>query len=252
MMNAVRLEWYKLRRKRLLGMITLLLLVELAWAFMATSVSISRNPEHAGWESLIATVSSMNGLFLPILTAICVSRICDMEHKGNTWKLLRTVMVSPGQLYAAKFMTASIMGLWGCIFQVFSIFVFGMLNDFNPAVPVVLLTRFLLGTMITTLAIITLQLWISVAVKNQAFALSLGMIGGFIGLTADLLPSGLRRLLVWSYYSGLSPIAQSYESEQMSLAVRDIGTLLPVMALLAVVGAALYLAGNIYVSKREL
>lgn len=76
-MRAISLELYKLRHKHLFLMVTLFLLVEIAWASIATSMSIARNPENAGWEPLIAMLSSLNGLFLPILTAICVSRICD-------------------------------------------------------------------------------------------------------------------------------------------------------------------------------
>ena len=30
--------------------------------------------------------ATMNGLFLPILAAVIASRICDMEHRGNTWR----------------------------------------------------------------------------------------------------------------------------------------------------------------------
>ena len=60
-MHAVGLEWYKLRRKRVGLMVILFLLVEIGWAFAATSMSISRRPDQAGWEPLIAMVSSMNG-----------------------------------------------------------------------------------------------------------------------------------------------------------------------------------------------
>ena len=52
-MKVISLEFYKLRRKHLFLMITLFLLVEIMWAFMATSISISRNPENASWEQLI-------------------------------------------------------------------------------------------------------------------------------------------------------------------------------------------------------
>ncbi|WP_281533259.1 ABC transporter permease [Anaerocolumna aminovalerica] len=250
-MKAVNLELYKLRHKHLFLMVTLFLLVEIGWAFMASSMSISRNPDNAGWEPLIAMLSSMNGLFLPILSAICVSRICDMEHKGNTWKLLLTVSVKRGKLYGAKYISASIVMLWACILQVLAIIAFGIINDIGQPVPLFLLTRFLIGTVLTNMIIIALQQWVSMAVENQAFALCLGMVGGFIGLVADLLPSGVRRIFVWSYYTGLSPITQSYISEKMQFIVRDISSLLPVAAMLIVAGFGIYLAGSIHVSGQE-
>jgi len=250
-MKEVNLELYKLRHKHLFLMVTLFLLVEIGWAFMASSMSISRNPDNAGWEPLIAMLSSMNGLFLPILTAICVSRICDMEHKGNTWKLLLTASVRRAKLYGAKYVSASIVMLWACMLQVLAIIAFGIINGIEQSVPLFLLIRFLIGTVLTNMVIIALQQWVSMAVKNQAFALSLGMVGGFIGLVADLLPSGVRRMFVWSYYTGLSPITQSYISEKMQFIVRDISSLLPVVAMLIVAGIGIYLAGSIHVSRQE-
>ena len=134
-MKAISLEFYKLRHKHLFLMVTLFLLVEIGWAFMIVSMSISRNPNNAGWEPLIAMLSSMNGLFLPIISAICVSRICDMEHKGNTWKLLLSISVRRSKLYAAKYISAVIIMLWACILQVLAIIVFGIVNGFGQPVP---------------------------------------------------------------------------------------------------------------------
>lgn len=250
-MKAIGLELYKLRHKRLLLMITLFMLVEIAWAFMAASMSISRNPNNAGWEVLIALLSSMNGLFLPILTAICVSRICDMEHKGNTWKLLLTFSVKRSTLYAAKYISASIIMLAACLLQVLAITVFGFINGFKQPVPLILMIRFLTGTVLANMVIIALQQWVSMAVKNQAFALSLGMIGGFIGLAADLFPAGVRRVFVWSYYTGLSPITQSYANEKIQFIVRDMSSLLPGIVVLIAAGIAIYLAGCVHVSRQE-
>lgn len=250
-MRAVGLEWYKLRRKRVGLMVILFLLVEIGWAFAATSMSISRRPDQAGWEPLIAMVSSMNGLFLPILTAICVSRICDMEHKGSTWKLLLTLSVRRGTLYAAKYLTAVLVMLAVCLLQATAMTAFGMVHDFEPAVSFVPLGRFVLGTMLTTMILIALQQWASMAVKNQAFALALGMVGGFLGLTGDLLPVQVSRFLIWSYYTGLSPITQSYTDESLHFIVREAAPMLPVMAALIAVGAVIYAAGSVHVSRQD-
>lgn len=93
--------------------------------------------------------------------------------------------------------------LWVCVLQMLSIIIVGILNDFKQPIPLHLLSQFLIGTALTNMVIIGLQQWISMAIKNQAFALTLGMIGGFIGMTADLLPQQVGRLFVWSYYAKL-------------------------------------------------
>lgn len=250
-MKMVGLEWYKLRHKHLFLMVTLFLFVEIGWAFMAANMSISRNSDNARWELLIAMLSSMNGLFLPILSAICVSRICDMEHKGNTWKLLLTASVRRSQLYGAKYISAAIVILWAFMLQVIAIIAFGIINGIEQPVPLFLIILFFIGTVLTNMVVIALQQWVSMAVKNQAFALSLGMVGGFIGLVADMLPSGVRKIFVWSYYTGLSPVTQSYISEKMQFMVRDISSLLPAVGILTVAGIGIYLAGSIHVSRQE-
>lgn len=250
-MRAISLELYKLRHKHLFLMVTLFLLVEIAWASIATSMSIARNPENAGWEPLIAMLSSLNGLFLPILTAICVSRICDMEHKGNTRKLLLTVSLKPIELYGAKYISAFIIMLWASMLQVLSIVAFGIINNFKEAVPLFLLFRFLMGTVLTNMAVIALQQWVSIAIKNQAFPLTLGMVGGFIGMASDLFPQGVGRIFVWAYYTRLSSVTQSYTNEKIYFFVRDMNSLLPVMKALILASIGIYLAGCIHVSKQE-
>ncbi|MGG4147170.1 ABC transporter permease [Paenibacillus algorifonticola] len=251
MIRSIWLECYKLRR-RYVGMTVLLMIgVEMGWAFMATSMSIARNPDQASWEPLIAMTASLNGLFAPILAAICVSRICDMEHKGNTWKLLLSMSVKRERLYAAKYGCVALILLLACIVQILALIAFGKMNGFEEAVPIMLLGRLLAGTMAAHLAVIALQQWLSMALKNQAFALCLGMLGGFIGMAADLFPSAIRPLFIWSYYSGLSPVAQSYTDNQLEFIARDLGAGLPMLGLLLFMGLLIYGAGRWHISRQE-
>lgn len=250
-MKAISLEFYKFRHRRLFLMVTLFLLVEVAFLFMGISRSISINPHNANWEALIVMFASMNGLIFPILVSVCVSRICDTEHKGNTLKLLLTLSVNPGQIYAAKYICACILMLWACTLQVLAIAAFGIVNGFENSVPTSLLIWFFAGIYLTSMAVIALQLWISMMWKNQAFAISLGMIGGFIGMTADLMPTGIRGMFIWSYFSKLSPVAQSFKSEKLDFIVRDIHALLPMMLIVIVAGSILYLVGNFHLSRKE-
>lgn len=250
-MKQLSLEFYKLRRKRLWLIITLFLLVEISWAMISTTISLNRHPDQNGWEALMLMLSSMNGLFMPILVAICVSRICDMEHKGNTWKLLLTLSVHPKQLYTAKFLCACLVMVWVGVLQVLSIIAFGLIRGLEQPVPYGLLAQFLLGVGLTTMVIIALQQWISLAVKNQAFALCLGMIGGFIGLTADLFPFAIRRLFVWSYYTGLSPVQANYVNDRIHFVTQELSALLPLMAVLVLVGLVIYLAGRLHIARQE-
>lgn len=84
-----------------------------------------------------------------------------------------------------------------------------------------------------------------------AFALSLGMIGGFFGLTADLFPSEISRIFIWSYYSALSPVRQKLAHDQIHYMIQDLGSLWPALAFLVGTGMAIYLAGRFHMVRKE-
>ncbi|MFS0918733.1 ABC transporter permease [Brevibacillus sp. 179-C 1.1 NHS] len=248
-MRILLLEFYKIRHKHLFLMIAILLGVELAWGFMAVSSSMTKNPNAASWSAILVTISAMNGLFLPIGSAVIVSRIGDMEHKGRTWKLLMAASVSRKSIYAAKFICAAVLMVFAILLQAVAIVVFGIGYGLTEPVPITLMTRFVAGAMLTNLVVIALQQWVSLAIKNQAFSLSLGMIGGFIGMTASLFPPQVGRLFIWSYYVDFSPVTYQFVNETILFTTREIGAHVPIIVLL--MGIAFYLAGSIHVSRLD-
>ncbi|MOA16046.1 ABC-2 family transporter protein [compost metagenome] len=220
------------------------------WAFMSISRSIANNPDQAIWESVVFSVSSMNGFFMPIISAIVVSRICDMEHKGATWKMLVATNVSRGRLYAVKYICANSLLLYGILVQAIFMLVFGLVKDFPGAPPIEILIRFIGGTLLTTLAVTALQQWISMAIKNQAFALCLGMLGGFIGMTAGLFPAAVRHMFIWSYYLDLSPVTYLYAESSGTYTTQLVGPGI-VMAALGM-AVLFFIAGNLRVTRQEI
>ncbi len=250
MTRLLKLEYFKIRRKKIGLMMTLFLAAEMLWAFMSTSMSIARNPDQAVWASILFTVSSMNGLFMPMVTAVVVSRICDMEHKGATWKLLASFNVSRSRLYAAKYGCANSLLLVVVLLQAILIAGFGLMKGVPGNLPVAWLIRFTGGTMLATLAVTAIQQWIAMAVKNQAFALCLGMLGSFAGLTAPLFPADVRRWLVWSYYLDLGPVTYQFAESSGSYIAQPWSPGIAAAAL----GTALlfYFAGNLHVARQEI
>ncbi|GFN32219.1 ABC transporter permease [Paenibacillus xylaniclasticus] len=249
MITAIGLEYYKIRRKKLWIMITLLLAMEMLWAFVTASISISRSAEHDEWETLFYCVSSINGFFMPIVTAIVASRLCDMEHKGATWTILAATNVSRIRLYTAKYICANSLLLYGILAQTVLIIAFGQMKDFSGSLPFEWLIRFIAGTMLTTLAVTALQQWISWTVRNQAFALCLGMLGGFIGMTAALFPAGVRHLFIWSYYSELSPVILRFAESSSSYFIQPMNFSL----MLAALGMTVlwYTVGSLHIARKE-
>ncbi|SDZ12968.1 ABC transporter permease [Bacillus sp. 166amftsu] len=250
MIKLLELEYFKIRRKKIWIMIILFLVVEMLWAFMSISRSIASNPDNRVWESIFFSISSMNGLFMPIISAVVVSRICDMEHKGATWKMLVATNVERGQLYAAKYICINSLIVYGIFAQILFIMLFGLIQDFPGTFPIQLLIQFIGGNLLTTLAVTALQQWISFSIKNQSFALCLGMLGGFIGMTAGLFPAAIRHIFIWSYYLELSPVTYLYAESTGSYMIQPINFGIVVGALIMTV--LFYMAGRIQVSRQEI
>lgn len=249
-MRVLQLEFYKMRRRKIVPMLLLLLAAEMLWAFASNRMSVSRNPDQAVWESILFTAASMNGLFMPLMTAIVVSRLCDMEHKGATWKLLAALGVGRGRLYAAKYACAGGLLLFAAAAQAVLIAAYGLAQGFPGGVPAGWLLRFFGGTMLATLAILALQQWVATAVRNQAFALCLGMLGSFIGLTAALFPAGVRRLLIWSYYLDLAPVTYRYTGSSGDYAAQPWNAGIAAAALAAAVLCCI--AGGFHAARKEI
>jgi hypothetical protein len=99
------------------------------------------------------------------------------------------------------------------------------------------------------LAVAALQQRISLGIKNQAFALCLGMLGGFAGMTAGLFPAAVRRLLIWSYYMDLSPVAYQYGDNSGTYLIQHAG--FGAVAAALIMAILFYAAGSLTVTRQE-
>ncbi|MDR3891050.1 MAG: ABC transporter permease, partial [Blautia sp.] len=89
-MRELTAEHQKQKRRRIwlipLGFLVILYL----W------ISVSRNSFYAddlamGYSFLLYQLPLLNVVLVPVMTAVIASRLCDMEIKGNTLKLLYTL-----------------------------------------------------------------------------------------------------------------------------------------------------------------
>lgn len=248
-MKALYFEFYKLRRKKIFLMITLFLGLEIFWALMSVSISMSRNPNSPVWESILSTVASMNGLFLPIICAIVSSRICDMENKGNTWKLLISTGIHRRTIYSSKYLCSCIIMLFGVLLQILTIIFFGIMKDSTVMLSLPLIIKFTGGTMLTIMVILALQQWITLAVKNQAFALCFGMVGGFLGMTSMFFPKNIRLFFIWSYFTELSPVKNHVTNGSFEFIIQNPEISIIATAFLLIL--IFYIVGNYHFSQQE-
>ena len=230
-MKYLCLELYKLKRRKVFLTFVLILGVELLFVFSnygnnENFLGMISDPNAPAWEDLIVGPATMNGLFLPILAAVIASRICDMEHRGNTWKLLECNNENRKAI----------------LIQALVIVAYGNAVGIVEPLPVKTLWEFVLGTVMVTFVVVTIQVFFSLVFANQLVPMSIGMIGALIGFISTLLPTGIRNILIWGNYAEMMVLGQDTSSgnlQSSELVVRNIDflplTILFIVGLIAFV-----------------
>ncbi|WJE55637.1 ABC transporter permease (plasmid) [Bacillus cereus] len=207
MIAALRSELLKLKRKKLFLVVFLIQSLALLWLFAIVS---QEKKEFLNWESLLSRVSMINALFLPIMIATITSRIIDFENKGNTWKLLCAIPTSRHLVYITKIIFSLFFLVYAGIISISVIILIGKIFNFESGIPVILLLKYGYFTIIGCIPMVILQLWISLVVKNQVFALTAGVIGSFLGYFGQMFP--WKTWIIWTYSSLTIPISWAFSN----------------------------------------
>ncbi len=245
-MKYLWLELYKLKHRKVFLTFLVILGVELLFVFSNYGnnnnfLNMVFDPAAPAWEDLIIGPAAINGLFFPILAAVIASRICDMEHKGNTWKLLECNNQNRRSIWFCKFTIVSMLMILAIFIQAFIIIAYGNSVGIVQPLPVRTLLGFVLGTAMITFVVVTIQVFFSLVCINQLIPMSIGMIGALIGFISTLLPPGIRNILIWGNYAELMVLGQDTSSgnlQSSGLVVRNIN-FVP-LAILFVVGLVAY------------
>lgn len=253
MMRTLQLELYKLRRRGVLVTLAAILGGELGFLWMGFSNDSSIQKLHGlgelGWGFLLTQALMLHSLFFPILISVLASRICDIEHKGNTWKLLVCSNQRLGSLWNAKF---------GLIFSLLALAQgaeFGLLLLHGTRIglsgfPVRTYLATYGGCLLVNFTLLTLQMFLSMYFQNQLIALSAGMLGGFVGILSMLMPAPLRRLFPSGYYTELCPAGSGLDQAGNLQLFHLRQNWLPVLLLFAL-GVLLFLWAKLRLERRE-
>ncbi len=245
-MKYLWLELYKLKHRKVFLTFLVILGVELLFVFSnygnnKNFLNMVSDPAAPAWEDLIIGPAAINGLFFPILAAVIASRICDMEHKGNTWKLLECNNQNRRSIWFCKFTIVSTLMMLAIFIQAFTIIAYGNSVGIVQLLPARTLLGFVFGTAMITFVVVTIQVFFSLVCTNQLIPMSIGMVGALIGFISTLLPPGIRNILIWGNYAELMVLGQDTSSgnlQSSGLVVRNIN-FVP-LAILFVVGLVAY------------
>lgn len=201
MIRALEMELYKTRRKRLWLVVGALIAVQIAWSLWG----IRRMDAHdlqEGWLFTLYQFPLLNSILLPVIAAVIASRLSDMEHKGQTLKLIETLQPA-GRLFNAKFITGCLYLLAATLLQIAIILATGFTCGFVGNPPLRLFAGYLLFSMAVGASILLLQQVLSLLFANQMVSLAVGLIGSFFGLFSMYFPPNLAKVAVWGYYGVL-------------------------------------------------
>lgn len=250
MRKAIALEFFKTRRRKVWIIVAAMVFVQMLWSMWGVGRMDARELSQ-GWMFFLYKLPLLNSIMMPVVAAVVASRLCDVEHKGQTLKLLNTVMPA-GRLFAAKFVCGALYLLAAALLQVVFMLVIGYAAGFEGSPPAGKLLLYLFFTMAVTLTILLLQQILSLTFVNQMISLSVGLIGGLAGLFTMFFPQGLEKLLLWGYYGVLMQVGMDWDPGTRIMDLYYTPVDWGGFIALAVLFCALYLIGRALFVRKEM
>ncbi|MDZ5725416.1 ABC transporter permease [Acetobacterium sp. K1/6] len=209
MSAAIGMEVLKTKGRKIWLVVAVMMAVQLLWAGWAIS-NKDANDLVQGWMFFLYQFPMLNCIIMPVIAAVVASRLSDVEHKGQTFKLLETII--PAQrIFAAKFIWGSVYMFGAALGQLLIMIGMGLFLHFGGPVPWGALTSYLFFTLVVSLTIYIFQQGVSMLVINQMVPMTLGLVGGFIGLFSMFLPQSFQKLVLWSYYGVLMQVGMNWD-----------------------------------------
>lgn len=249
MRSAFSLEVRKCRHRKIWVMPMVILCFQLLWTLWTTGRMKGDNLKD-GWAFVIIGTQILNCLTMPVLAAVTASRVWDMEHKGQTLKLLKT-LTPASRIFHGKLSYGYLWMLICSLLQTLVITAAGILQGFYGPVPYEELGYAFLVCAAVNLIIYLFYQILAMEFVNQLIPLTAGLLGAFVGFLSNLFPKSLGLLIPWGYYSRLSSVLTSYDLE----AVTAHYTFIPIpwqdWIPLVLLFAVLYPAGRMLLRKKE-
>lgn len=201
MIKLLQCEFQKTRGRYIFITALVITAAQICWMFYGNyNEFIIKN----GWMMFLYQFPLINAIFMPVLSIIVSSRLCDIEHKGAMLKTLAAIM-EKGGIYDAKFIYGLLIVLFCNILSWSAAVIFGYIKGFGGDMPIRLYLLYLLFTVVPTIAVYIFQHTLSMLFKNQAVTFFAGIIGTFGGVFSMFLPQlpWMRKSLIWGYYGVL-------------------------------------------------
>lgn len=247
-MRSLITEIKKTKRRFIWAMLPAVLLLDFVW--MGWIFAKAQAQELAeGYYNLLTNLPMINTITLPIMMAVIASRLCDMENKGNTYKLLCTLQ-KKGEIFRNKLILGSLYLLVFTILQFFVIRILGWQYQIPQVFPWEQVGYYLLSTFITSLILLLLQEILSLMMDNQLYPFFIGLMGTFLGIFSWFFPNQLRYVIPWGYYSVGCTISYTWDRDTRIMDFYTVPFSYGGFAVLLLFGVFIYVFGkHLFVGK---
>lgn len=165
---------------------------------------------YSGYLMLFYNLPLLNTILFPIMIAVISSRLCDMEIKGETLKILYTVQ-SRDSFFHCKYLSGIKYLLLFIIGQSISILWIGYGFHFVQPLKWSMLLSHILSTLLVSAVLLCIQQCLSLLSNNQILPMIIGLAGSFLGLFSLFFPAAVTRLVLWGYYAIFTPIVIDWD-----------------------------------------
>lgn len=215
MMNLFITELKKIRRRHIGMLFVANLIIDFIWVLW--SINGSDFIVNQEYNDFLLSLPLINAVFLPIILAAAASRMCDIELKGNTLKMLCT-MEKRQSIFHTKLLIGSVYLLLFSLAQTAMIPALGAIVTARQEIPILRICLFGISTFGVSLVLFLIQQSVSLLSGNQLFPLFLGVGGSFVGIFTWFFPQlPLRYMLPWGYYCVVLTVGMFYDE-----ATRDV------------------------------
>ncbi|MBA4495404.1 ABC transporter permease [Paenactinomyces guangxiensis] len=191
-----------------------------------------------GWTGLIAWANYFLPLTVLLGITLLASMLASIEHDARSWKQSFAFPLSKSRLFISKFIWVNICLILSAILTVIGLTILGLLIQFEERVPWTLLLKEAFFPYLASVSVISIQVWLSLNIKNQAVPILIGSLGAMISLFLAYAPQPVFHLLPWAYPPLASPLNEGMYTQWAWIGIA--------------LGGLLLWIGASHFSKREL
>lgn len=242
-------ERQKVRHKKVFLLPLGFLAIQILWAVWQIS-SLDPQELSDGYMMFFYQLPTMNAILLPLMLSVIASRICDMEVKGDTLKLLFTLQ-NKSDFFDCKYLTCMKYVMILIVGQGIMLPVLGKISHFGR-LSLSLYLFYLLVTLTVSAVILCIQQFLSLISENQFLPLGIGLAGCFLGLFSMFFPAPAAHLVLWGYYSVFACVGMNWDSAKNKiLGYYEIPFPAVSFFLFLAAGILLYLICRTVIEKKE-